>query len=149
MDNNFKIAVNSTEEIAYGYMTGLKALNSNASKVCVSDSRKIQGSVDIDKYTKKLYPEDNRWDYALGYNNKVYFIEVHPAHTSEVQVVLKKLEWLKSWLNSKGHKLNALPKGEPTFTWIQSGKGAIIPTSKSYKQAAIKGIIPKSKLEIK
>ncbi len=149
MANSFKEAVEATPEVANGYKNGLRALGGNSAKIAVSDSRKINGSLDIDKNTALFYPTENRWDYALDYDGKVYYVEVHPASTSEVSSVLKKMKWLKQWLKKSATKIDNLPKGNPSYNWIQSGKGALLPSSKEYKQAATNGIIPKPKLVIK
>lgn len=45
--------------------------------------------------------------------------------------------------------LNALPKGIPTFSWIQSGKGGILPGSKQAKLAAANGLKPIKQLVLK
>lgn len=45
-----------------------------------------------------LYPNASRWDYAIGYDQKAWFVEVHPANTSNVKEMLKKVEWLESRL---------------------------------------------------
>jgi hypothetical protein len=97
--NAFLDAVESTPEICASYKNGLQALKrSDTGKVTASDTRKIDGSVDIDAAVKTLYPDANRWDYAIGYDSKVCYVEVHPAYTSEIDIMLKKLSWLKGWL---------------------------------------------------
>jgi hypothetical protein len=105
----FKEAVETTPEVATGFQSGLTALDSKyKAKISVLDTRLLEGSVDIDLCTTAKYPNDNRWDYAFAYDKKVYFVEVHTANTSEVSVVLKKLQWLKDWLNNKAPNINRL-----------------------------------------
>ena len=94
----FYSAVKGTKEISNGYQTGLQALGSNSTKITVPDTRKLNGSVDIDSCVKDLYPTENRWDYAIGYNETAYFIEIHPAETSSVTKMIAKVTWLKQWL---------------------------------------------------
>ena len=102
MENKkFKAAVEATQEIREGYCNGLQALGGNAAKVAVTDTRKLNGSVDIDACTLELYPNETRWDYAIGYDEKAYFLEVHPANTSNVKEMIQKADWLKQWLQRK------------------------------------------------
>ena len=91
----FKEAVEATPDVALGYQEGINAFGKYADKIIVPDPDKIDGSLDIDEATLKLYPDDNRWDYALCYDSEVFYIEVHSAITSEVSRMVKKLQWLK------------------------------------------------------
>ncbi|QUB64329.1 hypothetical protein J5A54_07600 [Prevotella melaninogenica] len=92
----FQIAVENMPDVKNGFRAGLQAVkNSDRNKVNVTDPRKLQGSLDIDTQVQKKYPQEPRWDYALSYDDKLYFFEVHPASTSEVDAVIKKLIWLK------------------------------------------------------
>ena len=146
--NAFLDAVESTPEICASYKNGLQALKrSDTGKVTASDTRKIDGSVDIDAAVKTLYPDANRWDYAIGYDSKVCYVEVHPAYTSEIDTMLKKLSWLKGWLKDKAPDLNSLNKMTPAYVWIQSGKCAILPTSHQSKKLAQIGL-PKPALTL-
>lgn len=90
--NVFKSAVDNTVELKDGYCRGLQALKGNSLKVSVSKQQNLLGSVDIDDCTKGLYPNASRWDYAIGYDQKAWFVEVHPANTSNVKEMLKKVE---------------------------------------------------------
>ncbi len=127
----FKDAVSNTPDISEGFKVGLTALGKNSSKVVVTKTVTVEGSVDIDSTTVTLYPRDNRWDYAIGFNGKVIFVEVHSANTSEVDVVLKKLSWLKAWLNSRAPELAKLRAPEPYF-WVQSKNFQILKHSPQY-----------------
>lgn len=141
--NAFQVAVEKTPDISSAYCKGLQALSSvEASKIIVTDKRLLDGSVDIDKAVKALYIDDNRWDYAIGYNSKICFIEVHPAITSEVETMKKKLLWLKLWLRSKAPEMNQCPHTSPAYVWIQSGKGAILPGSRQAKSLSLIGLTP-------
>jgi len=88
-----KIAIENNPDIATAFAPGLRALGKYSNIVELKDS--CDGSVDIDAAVAAKYPSANRWDYAFGYNAKIHFVEVHSANTSEVSVVLKKLQWLK------------------------------------------------------
>lgn len=138
--NHFREAIESTEEICSSYREGLRALGPNASKVFVSNPKQIDGSIDIDASSSKMYPHANRWDYAIGYSKKVFYVEIHPAYTAEVTKMIAKLQWLKKWLKQKAPKLERIEKGSPPYSWIQSGKGGILPGSRQAKMAAAYGL---------
>lgn len=145
--NGFKKAVEATPDIANGYRAGLSALGLHASKISVTSTALIEGSVDIDTCTTAKYPSSNRWDYVFSYDGKAYFIEVHSANTSEVTIVLNKLQWLKDWLNQHATEINKLKASKP-FYWIQS-KGFSIPkTSPQYRAAVKAGLKPIPKLNL-
>lgn len=97
----FKEIVENTQDIKNGFHNGLQALGTNAKQISATNTEKLEGSVDIDTCTKKLYPQDARWDYAIGYEGKVYFLEIHPANTSNIKEMIKKAEWLKKMVESK------------------------------------------------
>lgn len=90
--NAFRQAVEATAEIADGYCQGLQALRANATTVTAENTLHLEGSVDIDACVHNLYPNDSRWDYAIGYEGKSYFLEVHPANTSNVSEMLNKAQ---------------------------------------------------------
>lgn len=133
--NVFKVAVEATPDIASGYCKGLKALKNNSSMLKVADTRELLGSVDIDETMKKLCPNDARWDYTIGYQGKAYFVEVHPANTSNVSEMLNKAKWLEAWLKDKAVELGKIRDGN--LFWIPSGKVAILKTSPQYRKLAL------------
>lgn len=139
--SQFQIAIEKTDEISTSYYKGIQAIkNCERDKIIAEDSQKIDGSVDIDNAVKHLYPNDNRWDYAVGYNGKVCYVEVHPAYTGEVEKIAQKLFWLKEWLNDKAPLLSSLPKAQIPFVWLSTKGVHIIPQSKQYKRLASLGI---------
>jgi hypothetical protein len=141
--NKFKNAVLATPEVKDCFQQGLKAMGRNSNKVILSDTRKVDGSLDVDTCVSRLYPNENRWDYVLGYNGKAYFIEIHPAQTSEVNTVLQKFKWLKDWLNSKAPEINKIKaKNRTPYYWIQSGRFKILKKSRQYRQLVEEGVIP-------
>ena len=117
--NIFKTAVEQTPDIATCYQAGLKGFGNHSTKIELTDTRLCQGSIDIDEGVRKLYPQSNRWDYALSYENKVYFVEVHTANTTEVRTMFNKLQWLKDWLNQNVPEINKL-KAEKPYYWLAS-----------------------------
>lgn len=146
----FKEAIEATPDVRFGYKTGLSALGKNSSKISVSNTSLIGGSLDIDTSTSSHYPTSNRWDYAFDYDGEVFFVEVHSAISSEVSTVIRKLQWLKDWLNTSAPEINKLrvKRIEP-FYWVQSSNFSIPKTTRQYRAAVAKNIVPIPKLVIK
>lgn len=140
--NKFKEAVESTKEVKDGYCQGLQALKkTDRSKVSCSDPSKLDGSLDIDTTVKALYPQSERWDYAISYSGKICYCEVHPAETSEVTKMIGKLAWLKQWLKEKAPSINTLPAYNPKYVWVSSGRVNVLPTSREAKKISCSGIV--------
>ena len=135
---SFQTAIDKTPLLKDHLKNGLRALGSNSSKVQPTDTSKCEGSVDIDSAVKSTYPNDSRWDYAVGYNGKTYFIEVHSAKTDEVKSVLKKLQWLKDFLTKDAPDFD---KERKSFHWVASSGNHILPNSSQARQLAKSGII--------
>lgn len=147
---SFRQAVEATPDIASGFKEGLKAMGDYSKKVSVANTSLIEGSVDIDSCTSKKYPSANRWDYAFSYHKEVFFVEVHTANTREVDTVLRKLQWLKDWLNNDAPEMNKLKASTlPPFYWIQSKGFAIPKTSSQYRRVISQGLKPINKLVLK
>ena len=110
----------------------------------LNDKRRVDGSLNIDKETKHLYPNEPRWDYAVGYDDKVFFVEVHPANTSNISEMAKKKEWLKKWLQSKAPLLDAFPSGNQKYLWAATESGVHISNQASHmRKLAQLGFNPK------
>lgn len=132
----FKSIVQAIPAIAGAYREGLQALESkDAGKVKPQNPRKLSGSVYLDKCLKTTNPHDARWDYAIGYSEKAYFVEVHPANTSNVDEVVKKKKWLDVWLKTNALDLKAMMAGTGYY-WIAFGKVAILPNSPQARKIA-------------
>lgn len=148
--NAFQIAVENTEDVKNGYCQGKQAIkNADRTKIEVEDPQLLQGSLDIDNQVKMKYPRESRWDYALSYDDKLYYIEVHPAETSEIDQVISKVKWLKNWLKTKAAEIDNLPKAEHPYIWIQSGRYGILPMAKVRKKLSVAGLITQPKLSLK
>lgn len=143
---SFKTAIDQTPLLRNHLRDGLQALGSNSSNIKPNDTRKCEGSVDIDNAVKQEFSSNNRWDYAVGYDGKTYFIEIHPADTSEVKTILKKLGWLKVFLSEKAPELNKEPK---SFHWVASKGNHILSNSPQYRQLALSGITVVGQLTLK
>lgn len=132
----FKSIVQAIPAIAGAYREGLQALESkDAGKVKPQNPRKLSGSVYLDKCLETTNHHDARWDYVIGYSEKAYFVEVHPANTSNVEEVVKKKKWLDVWLKTNALDLKAMMAGT-SYYWIASGKVAILPNSPQARKIA-------------
>lgn len=146
----FQMAVEKTEEVKNGFRVGKQAIkNADRNKIDVADNKKLQGSLDIDSLVQTLYPQDPRWDYALSYDDKIYYLEIHSTETSQIDKVISKVKWLKNWLKTRASEINKLPKAEHPYTWVQSGRYAILPTSKDKMKLSVAGIVTANKLSLK
>ncbi len=134
-DNPFKQAVENTPDISNCYRPGLQALeNHDRPRITLQNPRNCDGSLYIEICRQAREQGDNPWDYAIGYESKVYFAEVHPATDGEIKVVARKLEWLKNWLDNRAPQIGSL-KTEP-YIWIMSGKCAFLSGSTQIKNLA-------------
>lgn len=137
--NVFYDAIENTPDVRGHFCNGLSAMGANSVKVKPNNNKLIDGSLDIDSATHSLYPNESRWDYAISYGNNVYYIEVHPANTSNVSEVIKKLQWLKRWLETKAPLIKAL-SSQNCFYWIFTNKYAISRGSHQERMLAMRGI---------
>lgn len=131
--NPFEDAVCNCIEIKDAYQPGITALGKNSVSVRAIDPKKLTGSVDIDKSLLLARANEPRWDYAVGYADAAYFVEVHPADTKNVDEMLNKVAWLKNWLSATAPDLKKLHKCG-VFNWIPSGRVRILKTSTQYKK---------------
>lgn len=144
---SFKEAVSDTPDVAHCYQSGLQALSKFfRAKIQATDTNKLGGSVDLDECVKHIYPNENRWDYILGYSGMAYFIEFHSANTGEVSVMLNKLSWLKNWLHTHAPEINKIKATQSAFIWIQSNGNHILKNSSQERRIAQAGLRPVSKL---
>lgn len=145
----FQVAVENTEDVKNGFCPGKQAIkNADRNKVDAADSKCLQGSLDIDSQVKELYPDAPRWDYALSYDDKIYFFEVHPAETSEVDKVISKVKWLRNWLKTKATDIDKLPKAANSYTWVPSGRYAILSTANVMRRLSASGIVVVKRLQL-
>jgi hypothetical protein len=140
----FKKAVQDTPDLKDSWCAGVQALlGMDKDHVTAEDTHRLTGSVNVDATLKEKFPNDNRWDYAVGHQptnfkgEMVYRIEIHPASSGKVKVVLAKLEWLQRWLKDSAPKLKALRRA---FIWISSGKTSFTPSAPQQKRFASLGL---------
>ena len=136
----FKNAVEATEDIKDCYNKGLTALGSNSGKVRPHNTRRVNGSVNLDDCVSGKYPDASRWDYIIGYNGAAYFLEVHPASTSNVGEMIKKLNWLKVWLRREAAEINAIKASDKPFRWVASKGVGIVKDSPQALRLAKSGL---------
>ena len=114
---SFIKAVQSTPAISSCYKLGLQALGNYSAKIAPENPRDCTGSVFFDACLEAVYPRAARWDYAVGYGSKAYFVEVHPA-SGQVSEMLAKAVWLRNWLKKDGAQLSAIHHDGETLFWI-------------------------------
>lgn len=140
---NFKETVQTTPGLTSAYEPGLQALKAgDRQRIGVTDTRCLCGSVDLDRALRNG-PRANEpvWDYGVCHhsgNEKVHWVEVHPASGHGVTEVLAKLAWLKAWLSGDGRRLRSLPTA---FVWVSSGKTTFTKSSPLTKKLAAQGLI--------
>lgn len=139
ISNPFAEAVDKCAEIKDNLRVGLSAMGKNSLMVMVSNTRLLDGSVDIDNALKATRPNEARWDYVIGYDGEAFFVEIHPADTKNVDEMIKKVAWLKQWLTREAPELKKLHRCG-SFHWIPSGRVKILKTSPQYKKIAANNI---------
>ena len=146
-----KKAVVQTSDVTGHFMKGIQAVKKEYhAKIQVSNPRNLTGSVDIDTATSLLYPDANRWDYAIEYNSETFFVEFHPASTSNVEEMIRKISWLDWWLREKAPSIGALKsKKGNAYHWVATGSINILNGSRQYRQLAERGLLPKKLMTFK
>jgi hypothetical protein len=86
----FRQAVDQTHDLRGACQKGLKALREiDKNRIDTANSRRLKGSVDVESRLQVLYPKERQWAYAVGFSPSgtreevIYWIEVHPANSSE------------------------------------------------------------------
>lgn len=123
--SKFQKAVEACPDLTF--RDGLQAITAaDRDRVRTKDPRSVTGSADIDNDLRRQVPQDNRWDYAVGYQRsddeeKAYFIEVHPAETGEIRCVINKVRHLKAWAERNARDLwnMTVPR---EIHWVASGR---------------------------
>ena len=133
-----------------GWKEGLFALeddghgNNYTNRIRLTDKTKLDGSFFIEGYFRPKYKgsarQPNYWDYAIGYDSVVYFVEIHPTDkTSRCTEVLEKFNWLESVVLPK-FKNNTEINGM-SFFWVSAGnKINFLTDSVSYRKLSQKKV---------
>lgn len=127
-------------EIVNCYKEGLQALKAvDRQRIVINNTRKLCGSVDLDSCLEERYPNDNRWDYIICYNDVLHFVEIHSASgASEVATIVNKAKWLRNWLKENTFET----KRHTPFLWVSTNQvdKAILSTSTYRKRLAMCGV---------
>lgn len=130
-------------------------------QVRCSNSRRFSGSINLEAAVLAVDGQEqqgNLWDYGLGFRERdgsesAVWVEIHPASTTEVSTVLKKLAWLQRWLHSEARELEALThqEGRPArFIWLATASGVHIrpgtPQARRLQQAGL--ALPRQVVEL-
>lgn len=140
----FKDLVEKTPHLAGTCKEGLGALRAeDRPHIKAENTRRLHGSVDVDKALQRTYPQANRWDFAIAYQHSdrdaevIYWVEIHTGSEGEVSVVLKKLRWLLEWLKGEGRELAKL---ERDIVWVSSGATTFTLNAPKQKEIALHGL---------
>jgi hypothetical protein len=139
----FKAAVQALSILQGAYRPGLQALaETDRNRITCKNTRALRGSVNLDEVLANSHPNDARWDYGIGLemtnsSDRVVWVEVHPASSSHVQVVIDKGHWLLAFLKDFKWPLKELPH---QLIWVASGKVRILANSPQRRKLALAGI---------
>lgn len=135
--------------LASGFRPGLRALGAESKRVSVGKPRRATESIALDEMLKSQHPGAARWDYGIGllHGNRAEtaWVEVHPAISSEVDTVLKKLVWLNTWLAAGGDTCKVTPS---RFFWVATDAGVHIDTARRRRLNAAGLAMPQSHLRL-
>lgn len=136
----FKEDVENHQEVSNCYNPGLQALGAYSNKVKPSDPGKTEGSVFLETCLQNDYRDAPLWDYMIGYASKVYFVEIHPASTSNVREMVNKVRWLKKWLNESGSIFLDNKTSHFPYRWVATNRVAISKNSRQAREIAKNGL---------
>ena len=130
---------------------GIQALERrHRERVTCGDSRRLTGSIDLDKALEREpgYANAARWDYGVGYRprngpEQAVWVEVHSATTREVSAVLRKLQGLRDWLNGNAAQLMRMTNAsaeDRRYVWIASASVRIPGNSPQARLLNMSGI---------
>lgn len=131
--------------LAHALEPGLQALGAHSKLVRVKRPSQPIDSINLDAALVRSQGQDARWDYGVGIRDgasaRAVWIEVHPASSSDVESVLRKLKWLKAYLGPPACQ------GARSFHWIATGSVDI--DGKRMRRLATAGIpSPKKMLHL-
>lgn len=139
----FREAVVQTSGVRDAYRPGLQALEpADRAHIRCASPRDLAGSMNIDAALESAYPNDPRWDYAIGISrprkqDRAIWIEVHPASSSgNVAEVMAKRAWLTRWLEN-APVLRRMPA---EYVWIPTGRVCFRAGTPQRNAIAAKGI---------
>ena len=142
----FRGAVNATEELSGAYCQGIRALpKADRKRLKFTKTRRVTGSVNLEDSLRDHYPDEPIWDYGVGWrmdrrSDCAVWIEVHPASSGHVGGVIKKVKWLKDWLQTNAPALRGITRGTDGYVWIASGRVLLQRSSRQARQLAAAGV---------
>jgi len=135
--------------LAAALCNGLQALGANSQRVRMTPGSLAVCSVDLDSALRQQYPREPRWDYGVqcrrGQSEQIAWVEVHPATSGEVEAFLRKLGWLKKWLQKAARQCKALPD---SFHWVATNAGVHIDSARRRRLNAAGIRMPRGRLEL-
>lgn len=138
----FRATVLSLPAIAHLYEKGLRALpGSDSARIRCRHTINLSGSISLDKGLKDSYPNDSRWDYAIGYSgaatDTVHWVEVHPCSPGMIGEMQRKLQWLRNWIVASAPSFEDMPR---RFIWLPAGAVSLRPGTRQYAAVAQMGL---------
>jgi hypothetical protein len=128
---------------------GLQALGPNSARVTMTPGSQAVHSVDLDDALRQQYPRAPRWDYGVqwrrGQSHQIAWVEVHPATSGEVAAFLRKLGWLRAWLQQAAAQCEVLPA---SFHWVATDAGVHIDSARRRRLNAAGIRMPRGRLEL-
>jgi len=140
----FRQAVEATPSVAAHYRAGLQALPAgDAARIRCTNTRRLTGSVNVDRALQATEPDAPRWDYGIGFcrgsNEAAVWVEVHPASSRSITDMLNKLQWLRDWLRTQAPALEELTQSD--YFWVSTDATiAITPNSPQARRLAAAGL---------
>ena len=136
---NFEEIVRGLPSIGKCYRDGLSGVKGeHRSKLQTENPRHWKGSADLEKCYFQSRGEAS-FDYLIGHGREGYFVEIHPASTSEVNTLVLKKESIERWLKEEASSLKKILAYQP-YVWLSTNKVAILKNSPQAKRLAKSGI---------
>ena len=124
---------------------GLRALGNNRSRVTTTHTRLIRGSIDVEAAQRAISGQYT-WDYGIGFaaesGELAIWVEVHPANSLHVGIILDKLQSLLEFLTEHAPGMRRLP---PRYVWLATKGVGIAPDSRERRRLNARGVILRSK----
>lgn len=139
MTTPIRSGLEATSPLIWRVQDGLAALE-RADRAHVDEGIRadFDDSLDLDEAMREAYPEENRWDYLLGYGpgGRIIGLEPHSARADQVSVVIAKKKSAQDQL--RGHLKRGASVAE--WFWVASGKVDFADTEKSVRKLEQNGI---------
>jgi hypothetical protein len=150
----FAAAIDATPHLQGQLKAGLQALPArDHANLATSNPRRLVGSVFVDDALKTVYPQANRWDYAIATvddkgKETVHWVEVHGAQNeTDAKELIRKRKWLETWWSGDGRQIAAL-KPRVIVYLSSSGSVGLSKLTPVYRQLAELGMLPKGRYSL-